>query len=153
MPAPWWVELGLGPLVGRAMSNGMPRGGYGLRKSSGSLSVDGWDRVPALLVIWPDMSQHWSLQAVAWGQVLALMFQARCQPSDDFSQICSPPTFMPQERHSHPLSPQEALQDQQAVPAQVPLKSLLFPCVLGIKRPRVHHPRVESVSPSSVELL
>ena len=64
MPAPWWVELGLGPLVGRAMSNGVPSGGYGLRKSLGSLSVDGWDHVPALLVIWPDVSQHWSLQAV-----------------------------------------------------------------------------------------
>jgi len=37
VPAHWWVELGLGPLVDRVMS----RGGYGLRKSLGNLSADG----------------------------------------------------------------------------------------------------------------
>ena len=80
MPAHWWVELGLGPLVGRVMSRGLSRGGCGLRKSLGSLS--GWDCVPALFVVWFEESQRWSLQAVGWGQVLALMTQARGQPSD-----------------------------------------------------------------------
>lgn len=36
-PAHWWVEFGLGPLVGRVMS----RGGCGLRNSLGNLSADG----------------------------------------------------------------------------------------------------------------
>ena len=54
------VELGVGPLVGRAMV----RHGCGLRKSSGNLSADGWGYVPTQLVVWPEVSQHWSLQAV-----------------------------------------------------------------------------------------
>ena len=49
MPGHWWVELGLGPLVGGAMSRGMSRGGCGPRKLLGSLSADGWGCVPALL--------------------------------------------------------------------------------------------------------
>ena len=69
MPARWWAELGLGPLVGRAMS----RGGCELRKSLGSLSADGWGCVPTQLVVWLELSQHWYLQAVGWGQVLVLM--------------------------------------------------------------------------------
>ena len=68
--AHWWVELGLVPLVGRAMSRGMFRGSLELRKTLGSLSADGWGCVHLLLVVWPEASQHWSLQAVGWGQVL-----------------------------------------------------------------------------------
>ena len=30
VPVHWWVELGLGPLVGRAVSRGMSRGTYSL---------------------------------------------------------------------------------------------------------------------------
>ena len=33
VPSHLWVDLGLGPLVGRAISRGMSRGGCGLRKS------------------------------------------------------------------------------------------------------------------------
>ena len=40
----WWVELGLVPLVGRAVC----RGGCGLRETLSSLSADEWDYVPAL---------------------------------------------------------------------------------------------------------
>ena len=42
VPAHWWVELGLVPLVSRAMSRGMFRGGCELRTTLGSLSADGW---------------------------------------------------------------------------------------------------------------
>ena len=42
MSAPWYVELSVCPLVARAVSRGMSRGGCGLRKSSGSLAADGW---------------------------------------------------------------------------------------------------------------
>ena len=72
------MELGLGPLVGRAMSRGMSRGGYGLRKSLGSLSADEWGCVPSLLIVWPEVFQSWSLQAVRWDLVLILITQERC---------------------------------------------------------------------------
>ena len=58
VPAHWWVELGLGPLVGRAVSRGVFRGGCRLRNTFLSLSDDGWGFVPALLVVWPEASQH-----------------------------------------------------------------------------------------------
>ena len=63
------MELGLVPLVGRAMSKGVFRGGCEIRMTLGSLSADGWCWVSTLLVVWPEVSQHWSLQAVGWGQV------------------------------------------------------------------------------------
>ena len=42
-------------------------GNCGLRKTSGFLAAAGWGCVPSLLVVWPEASQHWSLQAVGWG--------------------------------------------------------------------------------------
>ena len=68
------------PLVGGAGScpfgvQGRVRGGCFLgtclfKETLSSLSVDEWCCVPPLLVIWPEASQHWSLQTVGWGQVL-----------------------------------------------------------------------------------
>ena len=72
MPAHWRLELGLVPLVGRAVSGGVFRGSCGLRKTLGSLSADGWGCVPALLVGWPEASQHWILQ---WGLILMSKWQ------------------------------------------------------------------------------
>ena len=31
------------------------------------LSANGWGCVPSLLVVWPEMTQHWNLQVVYWG--------------------------------------------------------------------------------------
>ena len=53
---PWWVELGRGHLVGRAVLKDLSRGGYVLRKSLGSLSADEWCCVTAILVVWPEAS-------------------------------------------------------------------------------------------------
>ena len=64
MPAHWWVELDLLPLVGRAMSQSMFAGSCWFRTTLGSLSADEWGRVPILLVVWPEASQYWSLQPV-----------------------------------------------------------------------------------------
>ena len=58
MPAHWWMELGLGPLVGSSMSRGVSRGGCGLRKPLSSLSADGWGCVPTQLAVWLEASQH-----------------------------------------------------------------------------------------------
>ena len=52
MPACWWVELSLVPLVGRAMVRGGIRGSCVPRRTSGSLSVDGKIFVLALFVVW-----------------------------------------------------------------------------------------------------
>ena len=54
IPAHWWVKLVLFPLTGMAL----------LRKTLSSLSADEWCCVPAPLVVWSEMSHHWSLQAV-----------------------------------------------------------------------------------------
>ena len=51
-------------LVGKAMSRGESRGGCGLVKSLGCLSANGQRSVPILLIVWPEVSQHCSLQAV-----------------------------------------------------------------------------------------
>ena len=73
MPSYWWVELGLGSLVGRTVSRGISRGGCGLRKYLDGLSVDGWDCVPTQLVVWPEVSQALAPKGVGWGQVFVLM--------------------------------------------------------------------------------
>lgn len=73
LSAHWLVELGLDPLVGMAMPRDVSRGSCGPSNSLGSLSADGLDCVLALLVGWPEVSQHWHLRAVGWGQVLGLM--------------------------------------------------------------------------------
>ena len=49
---------------GRAMSSGVFIGGFWLRTTLGGLSADGWNCVLTLLVVWPEASPHWSLQAV-----------------------------------------------------------------------------------------
>ena len=53
MPALWWVELGLGPPVGRPMLRGASRGGCMFRKSLGSLFADwGWGWGAVFLPFW-----------------------------------------------------------------------------------------------------
>ena len=46
VPAHWWVELGLVPLMGRAMSRGVFSGDCELSATLGSLTADGWGCVP-----------------------------------------------------------------------------------------------------------
>ena len=38
-----------------------------LSKTLSLLSADVWGCVPALLVFWPEASQHWNIQTVGWG--------------------------------------------------------------------------------------
>lgn len=61
---PWWLKLGLVPLVIRALSRGVFRGACELIMTLDSLSADTWGCVPTLLVGWPEMSHPWSLEAV-----------------------------------------------------------------------------------------
>jgi len=48
-----WEKLGLS-LMGRAV----------LSKTLIQLSVDGWGCAPSLLVVWPEATQPWRLQAL-----------------------------------------------------------------------------------------
>lgn len=69
MPSHWWAELGLVPLVGRAMSSCVFRGGSELSMALGSLSAVGGRGVGGLCSYpagWipagiPEAFQHWDL--------------------------------------------------------------------------------------------
>lgn len=56
------MEVGLVPLVAKAISSGVIRGNCGLRMTLGSLFEDESASVPTLLVVWPEVSQQCS-----WG--------------------------------------------------------------------------------------
>ena len=92
--------------------------GSGASWSQGNVWPAFADSVYRLLIVWPEVSQHWSLQAVGWGQVLVLTIQARCQPPGEFMQITTidisatvpVPTGW---ATATPLPPQETLQDHQ----------------------------------------
>ena len=76
-----------------------------LRKTLSSLSADGWGCVPALLVVWPEASQHWSLQAVGWGQVL----ERKWQPPGGLKPMSSPQDYQrqylcPRSEPQHPAA-------------------------------------------------
>ena len=138
------VELSLVPLVGMAVSRGVFRGACGLQKTLGSLSADGWGCVPTMLVVCPETSQHWSLLAVGWGQVLV----SRWLPPGELTSV-STPTYLLHQclcPHSEPQLPPASLeifQDQQVGLAQASVKSLLSPWVPVCMRPSVCPSRVE----------
>ena len=48
----WWVGLYLVLLVGRAVSGGLFWSVCELSMTLGSISANGWDCVPVLLVVW-----------------------------------------------------------------------------------------------------
>ena len=56
MPVFWWMRLDLVFLVGMSTSGGVFWGVCGLIMILGSLSANGWDCVPVLLVVWPRVS-------------------------------------------------------------------------------------------------
>ena len=76
---------------------------YGLRRTLSRLSADGWGCIPALLVVW---SQHWSLQAVGWGQVLV----TKWRPLGELTPMNTPNTsstsvFVPRVSHRYSRLP------------------------------------------------
>ena len=56
MPAFWWIELDLVPLMGRGTSVGVFWGVRELSMTLGSLSANGWGCVTLLLVVWHEVS-------------------------------------------------------------------------------------------------
>ena len=56
MPAFWWIELSLFPVMSRAVSGGVFWGDCEISMTSGSLYADGWVCVPLLFVVWCEAS-------------------------------------------------------------------------------------------------
>ena len=79
------------------------------RKTLSSLSADGWGCVPTLLVVWPEASQHWSVQAIGWGQVLVgKWWPSRGLTPMSTHQNCLRQCSCP---HSEPQPPSASAQD------------------------------------------
>ena len=152
MPAHWWVELCLVSLVGTAVSRGVIRGFYGLRKTLSSLSAYGWDLfLPC-----------WLFGLRSHNTVAYRLLVGPCLGADDPRRMCaslsfyvaehslkSPPSsvYVCRKSHSHKLPTQETPQDQKLGLALDPMKSLPFPWVPVCMKLCVHPPRVESPLP------
>ena len=68
----WWMRLDLVFLVGRTASGGVFWGVCELSMVLGSLSANGWDCVPVLLVVWHGVSSTgacWSLSEIGRAHV------------------------------------------------------------------------------------
>ena len=55
----WWAAV-YGVTQNRTWMKQLSSSSSGVKKTLGSLSADGWGCVPALFVVWPEASQHWS---------------------------------------------------------------------------------------------
>lgn len=53
----------------------MCKNGYRFQNTLSSLSAHGWCSVPALLAVWPEVSQLCNFQAIEWGKVLMSKWQ------------------------------------------------------------------------------
>ena len=157
VPAHWWVELGMplwwpGPCQGVSLV-----GSYMLRKTLSSLAADGWGCVPALLGVWTEESQHWSLQPVGWGQVLV----RKWWPPQGLTPMSTPQNYpcqcpCPYSEPQPPLPLQETLHHQQVGLAQALMRPLLFSLGPGVHKTLcvcVLSKSGVSVSPSPVESL
>ena len=80
-----WVEMRLALIVGRALPGIMfiIRQQF-IQEYFKLLSTAGC--VSALLVVWSEASQHWSLQAIGWGQVLVRKWQP--MPVNSQQNLC-----------------------------------------------------------------
>ena len=103
------------------------RGGFGLRMTLGGLSADELGYIPTLRVVWPEVSQHWSLQAVGWGQLLVtkLWSLGELMPMITPWGIHCQYSFPHSESQSISACP--ANQDPQGHLALIPIDSLLCP--------------------------
>ena len=124
------------------------RGSCGVRMTFGSLFADGWACVPALLVVWPEGSQHWILQAVGWDQVLLPKWRPLGEPMLrnihwGFHHQCPC-------SHREPQPPPASPRDPPRPTGRSGLGSYgvtALPWVPVHVTPRVHPPRVESLFP------
>ena len=115
------------------------------------LSAHGWGWVPSLLVVWPEVTQHWSLPGL-FGWANGGPWEGSRQGV--FPRTSAASVLILTVSHSHPPPLQETLQHQSVGLVQSPMESPLLP--LG---PNAHSTLWVpskggvSVSPSPVEVL
>ena len=115
------------------------------------MSADGWGWIPSLLVVWPEVTQYWSLPGLFGGANGRLWEGSRQGVLPRTSAVS---VLVLTVRHSHPLPLQETLQHQQVGLVQSPLGSLLLPlCPDAHTILCVPSKSGVSVSPSPVEVL
>ena len=86
MPANFWVELDFFPSSGQAVTSGMFSCIFKLNTSLGNLFAHDYGCVPILLVVRPEVSQHYNLKSIGWNQVLVPKFW----PLGEFMTILAP---------------------------------------------------------------
>ena len=101
------VRLCLGPLVGRAMSSVVSRGGCELRKSLGSLSANWWGCVPNQMKDPSTGAYRYLDGANLSTKYTECLPPARVHIGPHY--IHHPSIYQPRESHSCLLSPQETL--------------------------------------------
>ena len=74
VPANFWVELDFLPSSGQAVTSGMFSSIFKLNTSLGNLFAHDYSCVPILLVVRPEVSQHYNLKSIGWNQVLVPKF-------------------------------------------------------------------------------
>ena len=95
-----------------------------LSKTLSCLSGDGWGWLPSLLVVWPEVTQQWSLPGLFGGANGGLWEGSR---QGVLPRTSAASVLVPTVSHSHPPPLQETLQHQQVGLVQSPLGSLLLP--------------------------
>ena len=115
----------------------MFRGGCVCWRTLGRLSADECNCVPTLLVIWPKVFKHWSLQAVWWGQVTLMIIpwglchQCSCPHTEPKTTLPSP--------GDPPRCTVRSSPDSYGIPD--------FPWDSEHMKPSLHPTRVESLFP------
>ena len=78
-----------------------------LSKTLIRLTADGWGWVPSLLIVWPEVTQHWSLPGLFGGANGGLWEGSR---QGVLPRTSAASVLVLTVRHSHPLPLQETLQ-------------------------------------------
>ena len=130
------------------MSGGVFRGGCALRTDVRQPVCWWWGCVPTVLVVWPEASQHWRLQAVWRGQVSV----PKSPPPEELTQmcilwgLCQQCPCLHSEPQLNPASPGDPLRPAgRSSPGSYGVTAL--PWVPVHVKPCVCPPRVESLFP------
>ena len=115
-----------------------------LSKTLICLTADGWGYVPSLLVVCPEVTQHWSRPGL-FGGANGRLWEGSCQRVLPRTSVAS--VLVLTVRDSHHLPLQETLQHQQVGLIQSPMGSLLLPLDPNAHTTCVCPPRVESLFP------
>lgn len=74
VPANFWVELDFFPFSGQVVTSGMFSSIFKLNITLGNLFAHDCGCIPILLVVRPEVSQHYNLKSIGRDQVLVSKF-------------------------------------------------------------------------------